>query len=103
LRSKLRQAVKIRMQSLPSPEEVAGCSKDELAAFRREFPLSNLVPRSQVEQELQQAESRSAALSSRDAHLPNQSTGKRTEIEPFLQFLEQTYAKGKTKQKPDET
>ncbi|GEM_PF-1888518 len=93
LRSDLPKAIKMKTRQLAPPEEIAGCGRKEFAAFVREHPIGNLVPRRQIEKELKEMELRLVHEHSPTASDIDSGANNTHDTQDFIRFLENNYAK----------
>jgi len=56
LKSDLPEAIRIRTRQLAQPEQIAGCDRSDLDAFKKAFPIGNMVPREKIQKELEELE-----------------------------------------------
>jgi len=93
LRSELPRAFKVRTRDLASVEKIAGCSKEKLAQFSQKHPIGNLIPRRQIETELNKMESLLEKEKEESSHDVASNSAKAQESNDMIRFLKERYAK----------
>lgn len=98
LRSEILHAMEMKTRRLESPEEIAGCSKKEFAAFVEENAFGNLVLRRQIENELNETAARIAQIANASSDTTATNNPTKTPSDNVIHMLEKIYA-GKTGRK----
>lgn len=95
LKSHLPRAIKMKTTRLPNPEEIAECTREELIAFSKQFPIINMISGRQIKKEMEAKEcvlfNKNASTAFAHEDLKNSKNGK--DSQNMIDFLDKTFSK----------